>query len=419
MALRPILARTSSINGSVKIRNNCGTDNICTPDLRLTSTLDVVEYLLGSDKRIELNVTVENTNENAFEATYYLMLPRGVDYIKIERIDKSEIPVQCLPPKAPNNNTLKCNIGNPLPNGNFVKFTVFLQPVSVHDEERSSYEFMMVVNSSDSEDLSTIRDNTQIISMKIRVDTDLLIEGESKPTDIFYDHDNYTTINITSELEYGLTFTHNYTIHNRGPSRIEAADIFLIWPARTLANDEFLHLIEKPETSANVVYDDDDDDVRAGKPIGGEQFDVKHPLCKSSRCVQLRCDVGRLEKDEEVWISARYGVNAAFLKKVALYENLKVSTLLISNVTKLPNVGEPTRVIIKSYEISTNLQPKASAPAPDVAPLWIVLLSACAGVIILLLLTFLLHKVRFNRINLFILKKTVGSINLKLYKFLF
>ena len=803
MALRPILARTPSINDTVEIRYNCGADKVCTPDLRLTSTLDVVEYLLGSDKRIELNVTVENTNEDAFKATYYLMLPRGVDYIKIEQIDKSEIPVQCSLPKVSNNNTLKCDIGNPLPNGNIVKFTVFLQPVSVYDEERSSYEFSMVVNSSDSEDLSTMRDNTQIISMKIRVNTNLLIEGESKPTDIFYNHDNYTAINITSEVEYGPAFTHNYTIHNRGPSRIEAADIFLIWPARTLANDEFLYLIKNPETSANVdcegananhwglkleqknhawhnydthgphekqpkvptaptvtnrvgtkgqstadvtvgsggsfissgsiqgvnsgangevpIFNDDchikgkiihpanitrskqeqetkskdffygseknynsgssishgmeresvlstgisteqtisgdreetvggsdfyfgvrnvkssqdleavlnswatamvgdnrvfnrggnkyiqfsgryrvtsdgreyietkkgsrfslenqigdqsyavrentrpdppfetiegemiiaedgkgyiqlsdgrrialegtsshtkghsykledanswqagsstsadyshpttgdanrngynqsrseesvyfnrqfesdstrtheekqfysikkanyertfrrrregdtitvedfrkyekqlhkldkrdaddqydDNDVRAREPIGGEQVDFAHPLCKNNRCVQLRCFVGRLKKDEEVWISARYRVNAATLKKVALYEDLKFSTRLIFNVTKLPNVGEPTRAIIKSHEIFTNLQPKAPAPAPDVVPLWIVALSACAGVMILLLFIFLLHKVCFNRIHLLILfGRTVSSINLKFYK---
>jgi integrin alpha 8 len=64
-----------------------------------------------------INVTVENMGEDAFEASYNLQLPEGVDYIKIERPRGrgSEIAVQCSPPTPQNNRTLKCDIGNPLP----------------------------------------------------------------------------------------------------------------------------------------------------------------------------------------------------------------------------------------------------------------------------------------------------------------
>ncbi|XP_043271432.1 integrin alpha-PS2 isoform X2 [Venturia canescens] len=252
LILRPVMATTSSRKDTVSIFKNCGSDNICTPDLQMTCKSNVAKYLLGSDKRIELDVTVQNAYEDAFEATYNLVLPPGIDYIKIERLDKAEIPVHCSAPRQSNNNTLKCDIGNPLPNGNLVRFTVLLQPMSIQ-EEISSYEFAMEVNSSNSEPFSTTHDNKQHLSLKIWVETEMLIEGESKPKDLFYNPENYTSTNITTELEYGPAFIHNYTIRNRGPSRIEEAEIYLRWPAATLANDDLVYLLEQPETSGPIV----------------------------------------------------------------------------------------------------------------------------------------------------------------------
>ncbi|XP_057335513.1 integrin alpha-PS2 isoform X2 [Microplitis mediator] len=250
--LRPVLATTSSRKDTLSIRKNCGADNICTPDLQLTVTPNVNRYLLGSGNRLEFDVLVKNSNEDAFEATYNLMLPPGVDYIKIERIDKAEIPVQCSAPKQSNNNTLKCDIGNPLPKGNLVHFNVLLQPVDVHDE-KSSYDFRMNVNSTNAEPLETTADNSQHLSLEIWVETELLIEGESKPKDVYYNPDNYTVINATTDVEYGPAFIHNYTIRNQGPSRIEEAEVFLIWPAATLGKDDLVYLLEQPETTGPLV----------------------------------------------------------------------------------------------------------------------------------------------------------------------
>ncbi|XP_034951928.1 integrin alpha-PS2 isoform X2 [Chelonus insularis] len=246
--LRPVLATTSSKKDTLSIRKNCGPDNICTPDLQLTVTPSVTKYLFGSGKPYELEIYIKNANEDAFEATYNLILPPGVNYIKIKRIDKGEIPVQCSAPKQSNNNTLKCDIGNPLSKGNLVHFIVFLQPIDVHNE-KSTYEFEMNVNSTNPEPTETTSDNIRHTSLEIWVETDLLIEGESKPKDLYYDPDNYTIINATTDVEYGPAFTHNYTIRNQGPSRIEEAEVFLIWPAATLAKDDLVYLLEQPETT--------------------------------------------------------------------------------------------------------------------------------------------------------------------------
>ena len=121
--------------------------------------------------------------------------------------------------------------------------------------------------------------------------------------------------------------------------------------------------------------------------------------CDSAKCVMLRCVLGPLKKDQEVWIGARYRVDARTLKKVALQEKVRVSTKLIARVTKQPFIGTPAEQVIKSHEIKTNVEPSITPSAPDVIPLWVVVLSACAGTIILLLLIFLLHKVCLCKLN--------------------
>jgi hypothetical protein len=258
--LRPVLGMTTSRKDTLSIRKNCGPDNICIPDLHLIVKTNVHRYLLGSGRRLEMDVIVHNTGEDAFEATFNLQLPVGVDYIKIERVEVFEIPVHCSAPKQSNNNTLRCDIGNPLPQNKMVQFKVLLQPVT-SQVTKSVYEFDMQVNSTNPEADGTTNDNSERLYLPIWVESELRVDGESKPKDLYYNPDNYTVTNVTTELEFGPAVTHNYTIRNQGPSDIVEAEAFLIWPAQTLSGKELLYLLEQPETlgpiaceSANANY---------------------------------------------------------------------------------------------------------------------------------------------------------------------
>ena len=253
LSLRPVLGSTTSRKDSLSIRKNCGSDNVCIPDLQMNVTSNVQKYLLGSGKRLQLDVLVQNMGEDAFESTYNLKLPAGIDYIKVEKIETMGVPVQCSAPKQSNNNTLRCDIGNPLQKNGLVKFRVLLQPVTSHGM-KPIYEFEMDVNTTNPENPYTTDDNTYTLRLPIWIETDLRIDGESKPKDLYYNPDNYTSeINVTTEAEFGPAMTHNYTIRNQGPSDVIEAEAFLIWPAQTLAGDTLLYLLEQPETSGPIA----------------------------------------------------------------------------------------------------------------------------------------------------------------------
>ncbi|XP_048504880.1 integrin alpha-PS2 isoform X1 [Athalia rosae] len=249
--LTPVLGATTSQPDSLSIYKKCGEDNVCIPNLQLKVTPSVEKYLLGSGDKLELEIVVQNSGEDAFEATYNLKLPTGIDYIKIERIDKTEIPVQCSAPKQSNNNTLRCDIGNPLPGGDLVHFKVILQPVTSQGME-ASFKLDMAVNTTNPENAGTQDDNTYQLNLPIWVQTELIIEGKSRPKDLYFDFGNYTSENVTSEWEFGPLLTHNYTIRNDGPSNILEAEAFLVWSAQTLNGEEFIYLLEQPETSGPI-----------------------------------------------------------------------------------------------------------------------------------------------------------------------
>lgn len=71
---------------------------------------------------------------------------------------------------------------------------------------------------------------------------------------------------------------------------------------------------------------------------------------------------------------------------------MKLSTMAEGRITKLPYIGEPATDTRKTHEVFVTAIPDP-IPKSDVVPLWIVVLAACAGALILLLLIYLLYKV--------------------------
>lgn len=86
--------------------------------------------MLGSGENVHIDVKVDNTAEDAFEAAYYLQIPPGVTYAKMERLDtdnKNTTPIYCTikHKSADGNTTLKCDLGNPMETGQSVSFKLF------------------------------------------------------------------------------------------------------------------------------------------------------------------------------------------------------------------------------------------------------------------------------------------------------
>lgn len=141
-------------------------------------------FTLGSSSRLEIDVTVLNAAEDAFEATLYLSIPERVAFVNIERSEGNNASVFCSPPTS-DDNVLRCDIGNPLSESKSANFRVLLQPNTARDYAASTIgassaktlDILIEVNSTNPELEDQLEDNHVLLSLPIRVETDLIIRG--------------------------------------------------------------------------------------------------------------------------------------------------------------------------------------------------------------------------------------------------
>lgn len=152
------------------------------------------KYILGSDKKLEIEVTVLNAAEDAFEAAVYLTLPEEVRFVRVDRDERESGPgALCSSPSDESGvPVLRCEIGNPLAAFRTSIFTIVLQPSARLAREnaataiasglkaKSTLDFLLEVNSTNPEENSQLFDNRMEISLPIRVETDLSIRGYNK-----------------------------------------------------------------------------------------------------------------------------------------------------------------------------------------------------------------------------------------------
>uniref|UniRef100_A0A182Q008 Integrin alpha-2 domain-containing protein n=1 Tax=Anopheles farauti TaxID=69004 RepID=A0A182Q008_9DIPT len=237
---------------SINIQKNCGPDNVCVPDLRM-EVKSVDNYLLGSNNLLSVEVLITNRGEDAFEAGFYLVVPTGLDFRRVDRIGEAkDVPVLCTAPSAATNKTLKCDIGNPLSSGKVVHFKVILAP-SFAAGMGSSYDFYLETNSTNAEVEATQHDNVVSKRIGIVVQTDLSMSGVSLPDEFLYNHSEYRTLEeARTERDIGPQVVHIYEIRNEGPSTIDEAEFYVLWPHETLDGVPLMYLLNQPETHGNI-----------------------------------------------------------------------------------------------------------------------------------------------------------------------
>ncbi|BFG01653.1 integrin alpha-PS2 [Drosophila madeirensis] len=255
--LEPVIDQNREIvvRDAINIQKNCGPDNICEPDLKLEiKTVD--KYLFGSPEPLTVEVLISNNNEDAFEAAFYMITPRDLEFRKLQQLgEKKDTPITCSAPTPANNHTLKCDIGNPLESGQIAHFMISLVPADKYGSS-SSYEFYWEANSTNVEKLGSHFDNIYRKSVGIWVDTDLDIKGTSLPDYQLYKADDYKTLqNATSEEDLGPQVVHIYEIRNNRPSIIEEAEVYIHYPYETIVGDPLMYLLSQPETGGKIRCD--------------------------------------------------------------------------------------------------------------------------------------------------------------------
>ncbi|GFQ81400.1 integrin alpha-PS2, partial [Trichonephila clavata] len=357
LELKPILNQNqpNNLTKQVNIQKNCGKDNICIPDVKIQVFPNMKEFLIGSQKRLELNVILINAGEDAFESMLYISIPVDVDYVNIGRVRPMDIPVSCTGNEDENivgDRRLVCDVGNPLPANTTLSFKILLAP-SKYLSASHDLEFLFEVNSTNVEREATLGDNTAGLRLPVRVEVNITIHGISEPQIIAYNKTDVLPVDKSTESEAGPEVIHVYAVGNRGPSMVREAEIDILWPTYTLQERPLLYLMEQPEVQGKgkceevpgvnpknlkkeqkrprsssysisiadlqdkvELHDDEhflEEEMEYARKRRSlpQNFTDKNPAfqdemsCGPTLCTKIRCSVFNLTKDEQVIFTIR------------------------------------------------------------------------------------------------------------------
>ncbi|KAK9537156.1 hypothetical protein VZT92_004794 [Zoarces viviparus] len=421
--LLPILdmSAPSNVTKQAHILLDCGDDNICKPDLKLSVTSDREQIYFGDDNALTLEISAENQGEGAYEAELHVFPPPQADFTAVIR-SQTLNRLSCAYKKENQTKMVVCDLGNPMKGGTKVLAELRF---SVHQlsEEDTSVKFDVQMVSSNQFDNTSPRVSS---ITKLAVLARVSIRGTSSPGQVLLPIANWKPKNPpVYEDDFGPQILHVYELLNSGPSTISKATLQVDWPYR-YRNGSLLYITSiDTEGPINCTFDIEINPLNLTNPLSSEknvsvvppreretegrnrnhrtkrdletrdsQNDLQTLECSPAECQHIRCQVGRLErrKNAILFIYSRLAVDN-FLKTENQNRSYVVRATATFNVIEMPYKIQDSELPSNSTTVSVSVIWVADPLQP--VPGWVVALAVLAGLLLLALLIFIMYKLGF------------------------
>ncbi|XP_056113865.1 integrin alpha-5 [Rhinichthys klamathensis goyatoka] len=413
--LRPILNYQTAelIEQKTQILLDCGEDNICVPDLKLSVHGDRKEVYMGDDNSLTLTFNAKNDGGGAYEAELYVVLPPEADYSGIARNNESLTQLTCSYETENQTRYLSCDLGNPMKSGTSLwaglRFTV--------PRLKDTHKFVQFDLQIRSKNENNSQSEVVPYKLEVVVQSDVILQGVSRPDKVFFPPPNWKlTKNVMVEQDVGPSVQHTYELVNNGPSRISHTLLQLRCPMR-LQSNRFIYPLEVTTegpvncTTHNIVNPLNlklqqssteqpplrdaarEHHIEKRETHKGELSQLTNLSCSSVDCWTLTCNVGLLERGTSAILHVRSRIWAeTFMENP--YKSFILECLASYKVEKMPYAILP--------KVTPSGAKKLVTPVvwnkPDstyAVPLWIIILAILAGLLLLALLIYVLYKLGF------------------------
>uniref|UniRef100_U5EVI2 Putative vitronectin receptor alpha subunit n=1 Tax=Corethrella appendiculata TaxID=1370023 RepID=U5EVI2_9DIPT len=245
--LNPILDQTQADRQFVaSFQKDCGNDDICESLLNVQAELTLEQesdrqytLILGQNDEIQLNISVTNQADSAYESHLYVEHPSNVAYIAA-----SKGSVIC---NRFNSTIVECSLGNPMRRNSVSHVTLRFDPSGLEGSDaRLSFDIFANTTSN------LIDFNKSRVNLKTKIikKAELSISGRARPEQTFYGGEVKGETAMETMDDVGTTVQHTYQIYNDGPSLAPYLEVYILWPHQ-VANDKeqgkwLLYLEDKP-----------------------------------------------------------------------------------------------------------------------------------------------------------------------------
>ncbi|CAL8241042.1 unnamed protein product [Merluccius merluccius] len=417
--LLPILDRKapSNLTKQAHILLDCGEDNICKPDLRLSVKSDRQQLFIGDDNELTLEINADNQGEGAYEAELHVYPPPQADYTGVIR-SQAYSRLSCNFKRENQTRVVVCELGNPMKGGTKVLAELRFSVHQLSEQDTSVKFDLQIVSSNQFNNTSPIVSSITNLAVQAKVN----IRSVSAPDQVLLPIANWKPRDPpVSGDDIGPQILHVYELHNSGPSTFSKAMLVVDWPYR-YGNGSLLY-ITSFETDGPINCTTDVEINPFNNPVSGDKNSIgsgdggnegrqsnhvhKRDLeethtqdnlqsldCTTAVCLKLRCQVGRLERRQSatLFINSRLAVNN-FLRSENQNRSYLVRSSASFNVIEMPYKKLVSEMPSNSTTVSVSVLWVTDVTQP--VPGWIVALAVLAGLLLLALLIFIMYKLGF------------------------
>lgn len=284
--LDPILDQTQAERTfEATFQKDCGIDGICQSKIDMNAKLSLEKQddnsyslVLGRDRGIQLNVSVSNLADSAYETHLFVEHDRSISYSGTKSL------YTCIQFNA---TLVNCTLGNPMRRNTEAKLSLRFDPQRV-DDLVSKLAFQVFVNTTSALLVGSKNSTTLVVNVIKRAK--ISISGAAHPEQTFYGGDIKGESAMETLEDIGTGVQHIYQIYNDGPSRAPKVQVNIQWPYQ-VANDKpqgkwLLYLTDIPTVEATNGGDCVVDPNSAINPLGLKKTSVLNEMIQIDRYTQ-------------------------------------------------------------------------------------------------------------------------------------
>lgn len=412
--LRPIVDYHTEalIQQKAHIQLDCGEDNICVPDLKLAVYGDKTIAYLEDENSLTLIFNAANEGEGgAYEAELYVLLPPDADYIGIARNNDTLTQLTCSFQAQNDTPYLMCDLGNPMKSGSSIwaglRFTV--------PRLKDSYKVVQFELQIRSKNANNSESEVVVYELEVAALADVLLQGVSLPDKVLFPPPYWRmSQGLREEQDVGPELQHVFELVNIGPSVISQSTLEVRCPLRaqgqgllyptelitkgplTCSSEHTFNALKlklQPPTTQGSTQAKSSPEHRVQRRDVHSLAEHGNLTCSTVECWRLQCIVGQLGRGDSVILTVRSRVWAeTFIERI--YKQFLLECSVHFKADKMPYSIPPLFTASASKKVvAVVLWNK-----PDslyFVPVWIIILSVLAGLLLLILLIYLLYKMGF------------------------
>ncbi|KAM9457395.1 integrin alpha-IIb [Clarias gariepinus] len=404
---------------------DCGDDNICIPELILSAMARTDPLLIGDENPALLIITAENRGEGAYETELYVRLPPQTHYQGVLSDEEGFSPLLCGPKKDNGTVIVVCELGNPMKAKQKIMAGLYFSMGGLEEVETHAL-FHLQIKSKNSQNPDS---NTVEVRINVQAVALLEMRGASSPSECVLPIANWEPKIVPVNLDdLGPIVEHVYELSNKGPSTVNAkleiqfpilqngSYILYVYanaseellacstdPSQIdpfgLATPEFDNITLMPVHHFNkreVEQEGQNEQKEQAQPEQHHSGPV-HVNCSTETCVVFTCEAPALQRNARaiVRVTARLSVSH-FLQSP--YVNYVLWSTARYEVVSMMSKIQPS--ILPSGQAETNTSVVWRNPdGPENVPVWWIVVSIIAGLLLLALLSFIFWKMGFFKRN--------------------